>query len=127
MSSRSLDDLLPDVAVKAKAFIASCQAAGIQTVVACTYRTDAEQTTLYAQGRTAPGPIVTDARAGQSLHNVRRALDVYPLVNGKLCGLSTQAERDLWEKLGQLGEAAGFEWAGRWVHFREYPHFQIKG
>ncbi|MQQ99247.1 M15 family metallopeptidase [Glaciimonas soli] len=127
MADRSLDALLPHVAEMAKTFLAACEKAGISTVVSCTYRTDEEQAALYAQGRTTPGRIVTDARAGQSLHNVRRALDVYPLVNGKLCGNESAEEIALWQKMGALGEAAGFEWAGRWVHFREFPHFQFKG
>ena len=34
-----------------------------------TLRTFAEQDKLFAQGRTAPGKIVTRARGGQSYHN----------------------------------------------------------
>ncbi|MFM8939774.1 MAG: M15 family metallopeptidase [Phenylobacterium sp.] len=29
--------------------------------------------------------------------------------------------------MGELGEAMGLEWAGRWTRFREYPHFQFTG
>lgn len=38
-------------------------------------RTFEEQTQLYAQGRTLPGIIVTDARAGESPHNYGCASD----------------------------------------------------
>lgn len=33
------------------------------------FRTFASQDALYAQGRTAPGPVVTNAFAGESAHN----------------------------------------------------------
>ena len=36
----------------------------------CTWRDHAEQARLYAQGRTGPGSVVTNARPGQSAHNV---------------------------------------------------------
>lgn len=47
-------------------------------------RSSALQDTLYAQGRTAPGSIVTNARGGQSAHNYGLAIDVYPVVNGNV-------------------------------------------
>lgn len=39
------------------------------------FRSIAEQDTLYAQGRTTPGKIVTNARGGQSFHNFGLAID----------------------------------------------------
>lgn len=39
------------------------------------YRSFAEQNKLYAQGRTAPGKIVTNAKGGQSNHNYGLAID----------------------------------------------------
>lgn len=41
-----------------------------------TYRTLRRQGDLYAQGRTAPGPIVTRARPGESWHQYGLAADV---------------------------------------------------
>lgn len=40
-----------------------------QPFLTCTFRSNEEQTELYAQGRTKPGKIVTQAKAGQSAHN----------------------------------------------------------
>jgi len=38
-------------------------------------RTIEEQNSLYAQGRTKPGKIVTNAKGGQSYHNYGMAID----------------------------------------------------
>lgn len=123
--SRDLNNLLPPVSRKAVAFLDALQRADIQVLVTCTYRTPQEQDLLYAQGRTQPGRIVTHARAWQSWHNVRRALDLVPLRHGKPVWGTTGADAEFWQQLGEIGEQCGFEWAGRWRKFREFPHFQI--
>ena len=48
------------------------------------HRTHEEQAALYAKGRTAPGPKVTNARPGRSRHNSwpSEAVDVVPYVDG---------------------------------------------
>lgn len=126
MPSRKIDDLRPDVASMARVMLARCDAEKLPVVVACTYRSIEEQAALYAQGRTTPGRIVTNARAGESAHNTRQALDVYPLHNGKLAGLDNPTGRALWARLGAIGKAAGFTWGGDW-RMRDYPHFEFKG
>ena len=126
--SRDLADLLPVVRAKAEAFLAAASAAGIDLIVTCTYRPPEEQAALYAQGRTRPGATVTNARAGESLHNYRVALDVVPLRGGKPVWGTAGADGALWRKVGALGEAAGLEWSGRWAgKLRETAHFQFTG
>lgn len=127
INSRSLSDLHPFVRTKATAHIAACKAKGIDLLVTSTYRDFDSQNALYAQGRTAPGRKVTNAKGGQSLHNYRVAYDVVPLRNGKPVWATTGEDGKLWETVGELGESVGLEWAGRWVKFREYPHFQFTG
>lgn len=127
ISSRNLDDLLLPVKIRALDLIHDCKALGIDLVVTSTWRDFEAQDALYAQGRTAPGKIVTNARAGQSYHNWRVALDVVPLRAGKPVWNTTGADAGLWEQIGKTGESLGLEWAGRWVRFREYPHFQYTG
>ena len=51
--------------------------------IAWGYRSPAEQDRLYAQGRTAPGQVVTNARGGQSPHQHRAAIDLYPWTEDK--------------------------------------------
>lgn len=128
INSRNLNDLLPVVRVKAEAFIAACKEAGIDLLVTSTYRDHESQAALYAQGRTTPGHIVTNAKPGQSYHNFQIAMDVVPLVNGKpVWDTSTPTDAALWNKVGELGEAAGLEWANRWKTFHEIAHFQFGG
>lgn len=124
INSRSLDDLLPQVKIRVQKFLDSAKAAGIDLLVTSTYRDNASQTALYAQGRTAPGKIVTNAKAGQSWHNYRCAVDVVPIVAGKP---RWDVKDEVWQKVGKLGKDAGLEWAGDWKRFKEYPHFQYTG
>jgi len=128
MPSRKLTDLHPEVQAKARALVAKCRAAGIDLLVTCTWRSDEEQAALYAQGRTKPGRIVTNAQPGQSKHNGKqgeaRALDVVPLVNGKPVWGTDGEDGVLWERVGVIGESCGLQWAGRWKRMREFPHFE---
>jgi peptidoglycan L-alanyl-D-glutamate endopeptidase CwlK len=121
ISSRSLDDLLPAVKERVEKFLNSAKDAGIDLLVTSTYRDNESQNALYAQGRTTSGRIVTNAKAGQSFHNYRCAVDVVPLINGKpVWDVSYQ----VWQTVGKLGKEAGLEWAGDWKTFKEMPHFQ---
>jgi peptidoglycan L-alanyl-D-glutamate endopeptidase CwlK len=93
---------------------------GIVVKVICGTRTSAEQTALYAQGRTTPGPIVTDAPAGYSNHNFGIAFDA-----GIFNGGVYLDDSPLYEKVGALGRAQGLEWGGDWTRFTDEPHFQL--
>lgn len=133
MASRSLADLHPAMKKKANEFLLKCQEKGIEVMIYCTYRSSKEQNELYAQGRTAPGKIVTMAKGGQSKHNntlngepAALAFDCVPLRNGKpVWNNRTEEDLKLWQKLGTIGKSIGLEWAGDWFKFREMPHFQL--
>ena len=127
INSRSIDDLHPVVAAKCRLFLAKCNAAGIDVLVTSTYRDNASQDALYAQGRSTPGKIVTNAKAGQSFHNWRVAFDVVPLRAGKPVWSTAGLDAELWEQAGKIGEGVGLEWAGRWSRFKEMAHFQFTG
>jgi peptidoglycan L-alanyl-D-glutamate endopeptidase CwlK len=132
MASRDLKHLHPKLQPLATAFLAEAKRHDIDVLVTCTYRSNAEQAMLYAKGRTAPGPKVTNAKPGQSKHNftlvdgtpASLAFDVVPLVNGKP---EWKASHPSWAKLGMIGKRLGLEWAGDWTRMREFPHFQLKG
>lgn len=122
MSSRSLDDLRAEIRPQVDAFLASCAAADVDVLVTCTLRSNEEQAALYAIGRTAPGEHVTDAPPGRSAHNYGLAIDVVPIVNGKL---DWNRKDPIWQKVGEIGVAAGLQWAGTpGFPFPELPHFQ---
>lgn len=127
INSRSLDELLPQVKTLAEKFIARCKEEGIDLLITSTYRDKESQAALFAQGRTAPGKIVTNARAGQSFHNYRVAFDVVPLRNGKPVWNTTNDDAVLWKRIGAIGKECGLEWAGEWRTFKEFPHFQYTG
>lgn len=123
INSRNLDDLLPVVKLKAEAFVAACLLEGIDIIITSTYRDNESQTALYNQGRTTKGAIVTNAKAGQSYHNFRCALDFAPVVNGKI----NWNDSVTFTKCGLLAETCGLEWAGNWKSFKELAHVQYTG
>lgn len=128
ISSRDLNDLHPAVKRRALAMISACDADGITLLITSTYRDNASQDKLYAQGRGgAVGPVVTNAKGGQSWHNWRLAFDIVPIVNGKPCWNTTGDAGRLWRKIGDIGKSCGLEWAGDWKRFPEFPHFQYTG
>lgn len=97
---------------------------GVHPYVDQTMRTFAESDALYQQGRTKPGPIVTQAKAGQSWHNYGLALDFHLQINGK----------DVWDEKNpnwmvvvNIFKAHGFTWGGDWKSFKDYPHLEYKG
>jgi peptidoglycan L-alanyl-D-glutamate endopeptidase CwlK len=141
LSSRNIDDLATPAKNRALKFLAAAKAAGIDVLVTCTLRDEHAQNALYARGRSrtvltaaglkgiqpAQGPIVTNAKGGESYHQYACAFDVVPLRNGKLVWGTEGMDGDLWEELGQIGEACGLEWAGRWKgKMREMAHFQYR-
>ncbi len=123
INSRSLDDLLPVVKLKAENFLSACKKAGIDVLIYSTYRDNAAQAAEYAKGRTVPGHIVTNAKPGTSYHNWRCAFDFVPLIKGQ----PQWSDTALYLKCGIIAESVGLEWAGRWVSFRETAHCQYTG
>ena len=128
--SRKLEHLRQDVKEKAEELLKKASAIGIDLLVTCTYRSNEEQATLYALGRTAKGRVVTNALPGESKHNNMEggapsslAFDVVPLVAGKPMW---DASNPVWQVVGSLGESVGLKWAGRWRRMKEFPHFEVE-
>lgn len=98
-------------------------------------RTFAEQDELYAQGRTKPGKIVTNAKGGQSIHCFGLALDFALMYdkdkNGTYETLSWNTSEDFdkdkqadWLEVVRVFKEAGYVWGGDWVSFKDYPHLE---
>ena len=128
--SRDLKHLRQNVKEKAEELLKKASAIGIDLLVTCTYRSNEEQATLYAIGRTAKGRVVTNALPGESKHNnmeggvpASLAFDVVPLVAGKPMW---DASNPVWQVVGSLGESVGLKWAGRWRRMKEFPHFEVE-
>lgn len=127
INSRKIEDLNPHVQALAQKFIDACHKRGIDLLVTSTYRDKESQAALYARGRTAPGKIVTNAKAGMSFHNYKVAFDVVPLRNGKPVWSTSGNDLIIWETVGHIGKSVGLEWAGDWKSFPEFAHFQATG
>lgn len=146
--SRLITDLDPDIQDMCLEHAKLCAAEGVIVIVAQTYRTAAEQNGLHDIGRVVAGspchhrgelgprPIgtcpkhplgstVTNAPAGYSFHEFRRA---YDLAIKHFDGDKTPTDLydGPWDKVGDLGERAGMEWGGRWKN-PDRPHFEHHG
>lgn len=90
-------------------------------------RTIEEQNALYAQGRTVPGKIVTNAKGGSSYHNYGLAVDFVLMYdkdgNGTYETVEWKVNAD-WQAVVSVFESMDFEWGGRWEKIKDYPHFQ---
>jgi len=88
-------------------------------------RTWGEQAQLYAQGRSAPGRIVTNAEPGHSWHNFGLAVDVVPF------GIDGQPDwsmaHPIWQRLVAVGTGLGLVAGALFRSFPDYPHFQLTG
>jgi peptidoglycan L-alanyl-D-glutamate endopeptidase CwlK len=149
IDSRDLNDLHPTVKALAEDFLYECKQQGLEVQIICTLRDEECQNYLYAKGRTVVGPNpttkrpmgnkVTNARGGESYHNYGLAFDVLAKRNGKAVwgtkgdGIDQDPTDDmtddleLWQRIGAAGKKVGLEWAGDWVSFKEFPHFQWTG
>jgi len=114
-----------------KNWIAECQilakAHGYEYKAISGNRTWEEQAKIYAQGRTAPGKIVTNAKPGFSNHNYGIAVDMGVFKDGKYLDSSKPSEAEAFHrKAATVAEKYGIEWGGSWKSFKDYPHFEYK-
>ncbi len=123
-SAKVIATLLPSVQARFTAFYEAANSAmkphGLSVRFISGTRSYEEQTALYAKGRTAPGPKVTNAKAGESFHNFRIAVDC-----GIFKGKTYLPESPAYSWLGPIGDACGLEWGGKWKT-PDKPHFQYK-
>jgi len=119
--SRNLSDLNPQVQQLAEQFLTKCKEQKLAVKIICTFRTFQEQDALYRIGRDLPGDIVTNARGGESFHNYRIAFDAAP-VDDK--GNIDWNDKELFTKMGEIGETIGLEWGGRFTFIYDPGHFQ---
>lgn len=131
-SQSRLQQLHPDVRAEFKKFIETCEDALNVTIrIVQGLRTFEEQDAIYQQGRTKPGPIVSNARAGSSYHNYGLAIDIGVLVNGKI-------DWNFDYKRFQLFMPKGMVWGADWdhdgktkadgdkdEHLVDMPHYQL--
>lgn len=130
MATRNIADLDPRLQPLAHQFLVQCLAEGLNVFLTCCYRSDAEQDADYAQGRTKPGKIITNARAGQSPHNYCTP-DGKPAARGFDFALKTQegsldwdGTDEQWTRAIHIGESLGLS-AGADFKIKDYAHMEL--
>ncbi|ASK31427.1 peptidoglycan L-alanyl-D-glutamate endopeptidase [Chryseobacterium sp. T16E-39] len=90
-----------------------------------------EQEKLYAIGRLTTGKKVTNAKAGQSIHNYGLAVDICLMIDGKVASWDTAKDWDNdgvadWYECVKIFAKYGWDWGGNWKTFKDLPHFEKK-
>lgn len=102
--SRALDDLSPRMQPLATALLARCVEAGIMVMIVDTLRTPEEQAANVAKGV---------SWTLNSKHLTGDAIDIAPFETYALHGgdkLKWDETDQVWQRLGQIGEALGLKW-----------------
>lgn len=116
-----LDLLSPAFRSRVELVLARSRAEGLPVHSFETWRSYARQEALYSQGRTLPGPVVTNARGDLSWHQYALAVD---FAFKTPAGVWTWTGN--WAKLGSIIQAAGLVWLGAaGSPFKEAPHAQL--
>jgi len=101
-----------------EAFKDEMEAEGVPVRIGEVRRSAERQHELYAQGRTAPGPVVTWTL--QSKHIRGRAFDF------DFLSALDQADDDAWELAAQVGEWLGLRSGRRWS-VQDDRHLELPG
>jgi peptidoglycan L-alanyl-D-glutamate endopeptidase CwlK len=133
MASRAITDLDPALQPLAQQFLDQCAAAGLEAILSQTWRSPAEQDADYAEGRSEPGHIITDAKGGQSPHNctlpggtpAARAFDFALYAPGGQ-SLDWNPTDDQWQTAIAIGESLGLV-SGSTFHGQliDNPHLEL--
>ena len=123
---QQLHPALRDVAIAAYNEAVAATPAGVHPVIDQALRSFEESAKLYAQGRTTPGSIVSNAKAGQSWHNYGLAIDFHLVIDGKDVWPNEPAKDANWMIVVNTFKKHGFNWGGDWQSFKDYPHLERK-
>ena len=86
-------------------------------------RTYSDQDALYAQSRSKPGPLVTNARGGYSWHNFGVAWDITLF---SLDGKIPIYESPHYHECALIGEQQGLDCGAFWSSMTDEPHYTLK-
>jgi peptidoglycan L-alanyl-D-glutamate endopeptidase CwlK len=121
---QTLHPKLRDTALQAYNEAVKTTPVGVHPIITQGLRTFAESDKLYAQGRTTPGQIVTNAPAGSSYHNYGLAVDFALVINGKTIWDQNNPN---WATVVNIFKKYGFTWGGDFAgSFKDYPHLEQK-
>lgn len=128
---RDIKALHPRLQEKVALLVKECEKQGISILFSECLRTVAEQDALYAQGRTKPGNIVTNAKGStySSQHQWGIAIDFY--INMDIDGDGDKKDdafndsTGLFSKVGAIAKSIGLGWGGDWVSIKDKPHLYL--
>lgn len=117
---RDFRELAPKFAAALAQGLNEARWAGLDAVVVEALRTPERQAWLYAQGRTRPGDIVTNAPdVLHSWHGYGLGVDVISRTKG------WDVPGWWWTEMAGHMKATGLlKWGGDWASFRDLPHVQ---
>jgi|TARA_Y100000310_G_scaffold84459_1_gene81313 peptidoglycan L-alanyl-D-glutamate endopeptidase CwlK len=119
-----VNTLLPQLQPVFRELLWRCAIANVYVRVVCGYRSEEEQANKYAQGRTIPGNIVTNAKAGWSFHQYKCAMDIVPLIRiNTLRYLVPWQEKAMFAQIAYLASELGIEQPIAW----DLGHLQYDG
>lgn len=128
---RDITTLHPRLQTLATLLKEECAKRGIHILFSECLRTKAEQDALYAQGRTAPGSIVTNAKGStySSQHQWGIAIDFYLDMDvdgdGSKKDDAFNNSAGLFERVGRIAKSIGLGWGGDWTSFKDRPHLYL--
>lgn len=122
--ARNVKQLHPWLQHKLDKLVKECEKQGLKVGIGECFRTVAEQNVLYAQGRSKPGKVVTNAKGDSfsSQHQWGVAVDLFQNIKGK------EWEEAFFKKVAKIAKSnkIGLGWGGDWTSFKDTPHFYLK-
>lgn len=130
VSLARLQEVHPLLASKIRQLDSILSAQSIEIQVTQGLRSWNQQAALYAQGRTTPGPIVTNAQPGYSWHQFGLAVDLVCAAAFDPQGQflpDWNPQHPCWQTMIAKGETLGMYSGAEFRTLPDYPHFQLTG
>ena len=127
-SDARLAEVMPALAQKVKELARRLALEDISIRVTQGLRSWAQQQALYDQGRTKPGPIVTNCPGGHSYHNLGMAVDVVPdFADRTPPAPDWNIHHPAWQRIVTIATDLGLQSGALWRTFKDWPHLQLVG
>jgi peptidoglycan LD-endopeptidase CwlK len=121
VSEKRLAAVHPELAMRVRTLIQHLRTQSFDIRVVQGLRTYAEQDALFAQGRTKPGQVVTNARGGFSNHNFGLACDLCPFKAGN----PQWSDNVGFLAIGKAADLVHLNWGGHWFKLIDKPHVEL--
>ena len=129
VSLQRISKIHPKLKNDVESILIEIQSKGLSIRITQGLRTIIEQNALYAQGRTKPGPKVTNAKGGDSMHNYGLAVDFCLLHKDGSISWSMKEDIDKdgkkdWMEVVEIFKLHGWTWGGDFKSILDTPHFE---